>query len=767
VTIGLPAVAAHYAREQRQRAAGEALGNHAVVIGASIGGLLAARVLSDAYKSVTVIERDSLPSGDEGRRAVPQGYHAHGLIAGGTRALEELLPGFRDELIDDGAATVSAYSDMHFMARGHLFARAALGWTTITASRPFIEGHLRRRILALENVSVRQRCEVAELTATADRRRVTGVRIRARDDDGDEETLAADLVLAASGRSARVPAWLEELGYGRPQEDTLRIDLTYASRRYRLPPGALGDKVILRGMPIGVPRGMALVAQENGLWLLTLAGYGSDRPPAEEDGFLDFLQTVAEPHMLAAVRAGEPVDEIVSYRFPANLRRRYERMRRFPEGLLVIGDSICSFNPQYGQGMTVAALEAAALQRALRRGTGGLRRRYLRATTKIVDHAWQMAITSDLAQPQVEGRRPFSWRLTNAYTERLVQAAAVDGEVTAAFARVSGMLERPPKLFSPAIARRVLGKRRPGPPPWPGRPLRTPVRRRTIGVDGVATPLREAGPSDACDAVVFVHGAPGSGADFEPLLAAAGQLGRAIAWDAPGFGRSEKPAGFDHTVSGHARFLGRTLETLGVERAHLVLHGFAGLWGLQWAASEPERLASVTLICSGVPLDYRWHPLARIWRMRRAGELLMRTLNRAAFGAGVRHGSHGRLPGALVDRMFNDLDRDTRDAILRLYQSVDDVAGAARQLAEALRSLRSPALVIWGRHDPYLPAALADRQREAFPGAQVHVLDGSGHWPFIDQADRVEQLLVGFLQQTGPGAPASVLAEEVHAYGAR
>jgi pimeloyl-ACP methyl ester carboxylesterase len=272
-------------------------------------------------------------------------------------------------------------------------------------------------------------------------------------------------------------------------------------------------------------------------------------------------------------------------------------------------------------------------------------------------------------------------------------------------------------------------------------------------VEGIATPLREAGPREASDAVVFVHGVPGSGADFEPLLAAAGKVTRAVAWDAPGFGRSDKPEGFDHTVSGHAAFIGRVLEDLGVERAHLVLHDFGGLWGLSWAAGETELLASVTLICAGLPLDYRWHALARMWRTPLAGELLMEMLTRAAFRASLRRGNPRPLPGALVDRMFNDLDRGTRRAILRLYRSVDDVAGEAWELADALRPLERPALVIWGRHDPSIPPALAHRQQEAFPAAETHLLEESGHWPFVDHADRVEQLLLGFLERTRDRRP--------------
>jgi pimeloyl-ACP methyl ester carboxylesterase/2-polyprenyl-6-methoxyphenol hydroxylase-like FAD-dependent oxidoreductase len=731
-----------------------ARGEHAVVIGASVAGLLAARVLAEAFENVTVVERDSLPKGDANRRAVPQGHHAHALIAGGQRALEELLPGFRDELIEAGAPTMSRFNDVNILIRGHELPRVALGETTITASRAFIEGHLRRRVLALGNVCLRERCEARGLIAACDRGRVNGVRLRRREGDVAGETLAADLVVAATGRSARVPAWLEELGYGRPKEDVLEVDLTYASRNYRLAPGTLTDQLTLRGTKPVSPRGMALFAQENDLWLLTLAGYGSHRPPTDEAGFTGFLEAVAPPHIVAALGEGEPVDEIATYRFSSNLRRRYERMRRFPDGLLVCGDAVCSFNPLYGQGMTVAALEAAALRAALVGGTPRLRRRYFAATKGIVDHAWQMATGGDLAVPEVEARRSWSWRLSNAYTERLLEAAEEDGDLTAAFARVSAMLARPSHLVRPSIARRVLAGGRDS-LLWPGRPLATPVQRRTLRVGSIATPLREAGPSDASEAVVFVHGVPGSGADFEPLLAAAGRLGRAVAWDAPGFGKADKPEGFEQSVEGHAGFLAEALEELGIERAHLVLHDFGGPWGLAWAAGEPERLASATLICTGADLGDRWHRAARIWRTPLAGELVMATLTRGRFRGALRRGNSPRLPAPFVDRMYEDLDRGTRGSILRLYRSVDDRAIRARELSSALRPLDVPALVIWGRHDPYLPHALAARQREAFPGAEVHVLEASGHWPFVDQGDRVEELLVGFLKRALAPRPAA------------
>jgi pimeloyl-ACP methyl ester carboxylesterase len=271
---------------------------------------------------------------------------------------------------------------------------------------------------------------------------------------------------------------------------------------------------------------------------------------------------------------------------------------------------------------------------------------------------------------------------------------------------------------------------------------------RELDVDGVRTQLRCAGPPTGSEAVVFVHGNPGSGADWEPLLAAVGDRGhRAVAWDAPGFGRARTPAGFAQTVDAHAMFIARALDTLAIRRAHLVLHDFGGPWALHWAAEHPDRFASAVLLGTGVLPGYRWHALARLWRTPLAGELFMATTTRPGFRLLLRRGNPRGLPPAFVDRMYDDFDRHTRRAVLELYRSVADVSAAGERLAAALRPLDRPALVLWGRHDPYLPATLAERQRDAFPHADIQILERSGHWPFADDPEAVERAVVPFLRE--------------------
>jgi pimeloyl-ACP methyl ester carboxylesterase len=266
-----------------------------------------------------------------------------------------------------------------------------------------------------------------------------------------------------------------------------------------------------------------------------------------------------------------------------------------------------------------------------------------------------------------------------------------------------------------------------------------------VVVAGVRSPVADrGGPSD--EAVVFVHGNPGSAWDWEQLVGEVSTFARAIALDMPGFGTADKPRDFPYTVRGGAKHLGGALEALRVRRAHLVLHDFGGAWGLAWAAGSPRHLASVTLINTGLLLDYRWHRIARVWRTPVLGELLMLVITRQAFVRSLVNAKPRGLPRPFVERMYTHYDRHTRRAVLRLYRATDP-SRSSGALSAALRAIDPPALVIWGKHDPYLPVGLAFRQREVLPRAEVLVLEESGHWPFIDAEAEVTSALVSFLRR--------------------
>lgn len=275
-----------------------------------------------------------------------------------------------------------------------------------------------------------------------------------------------------------------------------------------------------------------------------------------------------------------------------------------------------------------------------------------------------------------------------------------------------------------------------------------PLQQSSLTACGVRTRVLQGGPNlKATEAVVFVHGNPGSGEDWRQLMQAVAPHGRVIAIDMPGFGKADKPEQYPYSVEGGAAFLTEALKALGVLRAHLVLHDFGGPWGLMWAAMNPMALASVTLINTGVLIGYRWHFMARIWRTPILGELQQMLTTRSGFKWVMGIGCPRGLPEAFINRMYDDLDRGTKRAILKLYRATDDKDERAQVLSNMLKPLNPPTLVVWGAADPYLPVRLAEQQKETFPKAQVVLLPQSGHFPFADDPQGVANAVVPFLQQ--------------------
>ncbi len=272
------------------------------------------------------------------------------------------------------------------------------------------------------------------------------------------------------------------------------------------------------------------------------------------------------------------------------------------------------------------------------------------------------------------------------------------------------------------------------------------VTTRDVRVSGVRSPVRESGPRDATEAVVFVHGNPGSGEDFADLLPPAGDLGRTIAPDMPGYGKADRPRDFDYTVEGYARHLDGLLSETGITRAHLVLHDFGGAWGLAWAAAHPDRVASLTLLNVGVMPGYKWHKFARIWRTPILGELFQLTATRGAFKALVNADNPKPFPDAFLDRMYDDSDWPMKRAVLALYRATDDIGALTERYGNALKPLSLPALVIWGDGDKFLPLRYAEIQKSYFD-AEVHLVPGAGHWPMIDEPARVRELTLPFLKK--------------------
>ncbi|OBI86945.1 FAD-dependent oxidoreductase [Mycobacterium asiaticum] len=425
----------------------ESKGN-AVVLGAGIAGLLAARVLADFYGDVTVVERDVLPNGPLNRRGVPQGGLPHIPAARATQSMEKLFPGFLADLVAGGARVWNDgdLSRLCMNFGGHQLLRSGSipdpeSIVVHYAHRPFLEWQLRRRVQAIPNVSFAEAHDAVRLTSTGQRGRVTGV-VLARRDSGAERTLATDLVVDATGRGSRTPVFLEQLGYRRPPENELKVHVTYSGLPIYVAPGSLRENITLTAAEPNRPLAFAMFAGENDNYMLavqTLAGHSA---PTDRSSLFACLTGVAPPHVLAAARSAEPLADVMQYKFPANRWRRYDKLTHTPDGLIVMGDAMCTFNPLYGQGMSIAAIEALILRDCLRHGDDNLPRQFFRRAAKEVGVAWQMAVSSDLALPQIAGKRTASVRIRNAVVDRMVTAAQTDPLVFQRFLHLMNMVGR-------------------------------------------------------------------------------------------------------------------------------------------------------------------------------------------------------------------------------------------------------------------------------------------------------------------------------------
>lgn len=441
---------------------GTYVGDRAVVLGASVSGLLAAHLLAEVYRDVTVVDRDVLSGGDSGpRRTVPQGRHIHGLLARGQQVLEELFPGITKELGELGVPVVDFGTGLRWYFKGRPIEKAETGLICISAERPLLEERIRERVRALSNVTLVERTDILGLTASPGNSRVTGVRVQPAD-GGEERVLDADLVVDASGRGSRAARWLQEFGYPQVPQDRVQIDLTYTTVDLKspLPVDPIGDGagLVCVASPAD-PRG-ATLARLRDRYSLSLYGLMGIRPPTDRKGFLAYARSLPVPEIHEAVERAEMITEPVSMHFPANVRYRYERMSRLPDGLLVMGDAACVFNPIYAQGMTVAAIESLVLRKHLGNGRPPQPREFFRDLSAVIDAPWDMAVGGDLGFPGIEGRRTLKVRMGNFYIPRLQSAAVKDGALSDAFLRAAGLVDPPEALMRPAVISRVFRQMR-------------------------------------------------------------------------------------------------------------------------------------------------------------------------------------------------------------------------------------------------------------------------------------------------------------------
>ncbi|MEV5711725.1 hypothetical protein [Actinoallomurus sp. NPDC052274] len=444
---------------------------HAIVVGGSMAGLLAARVLTAHFERVTLVERDPFPAEPVFRPGVPQSPHLHVLWTRGREIVEALFPGLEDTLRAAGAEEVRVPADVLWLT--------SAGWRErfdvtrlLTFSRPLLDWAVRNRLTGPPD-GARKPIDVL------DGHRVTGLVPHGRDVAGvvlgDEGELRADLVVDATGRASRAPEWLARLGHPAPPETRVDPLLGYASRCYAIPPGfSPGWKALyLQADPPATRRTGGLFPQEGGRWICSLSGAGRDYGPAGETAFLEFAKGLRSPVLYEAIRDAEPLTPIVAFRRTANHRRHYDRLPSWPRGFIVTGDAACAFNPIYGQGMSVAAVAALTLDRCLREARPGFERRFQRGAARSAAGAWLVATGEDLRYREtVAAPLRLRTRVINAYVDEVVATANVDPLVCERLVHVLALMAAPTSLFAPAVLARVAANRvrRPAPISMPTRP---------------------------------------------------------------------------------------------------------------------------------------------------------------------------------------------------------------------------------------------------------------------------------------------------------
>jgi 2-polyprenyl-6-methoxyphenol hydroxylase-like FAD-dependent oxidoreductase len=485
------------------------VGEHAVVIGGAIGGLAAARSLSSRFARVTVIDRDELPDDARDRQGVAHGKHAHLLLIAGRLELEKLFPGLTKELIAGGAVPFDPARDQLFVQGGGERIRYDSGMLAISLSRAFLESTLRRRVAALPNVEIRDRTAACGLAGASGR--VTGVEIE------DGEPLTADLVIDATGHGGgRADRWLEKLGCPAPKIDTVKVNVGYTTRLLRRRDGDLPDGALVALVAPTAPhqkRAAAAIPIEGDRWIVTIGEWHREELAVDPAGFAEFAASLPVPYVADLIAGAEPIGDVAARQFPASRRRYFERLSRVPHGYLALGDAICSFNPLYGQGMTVAALEALELGECLDRFGAvsvDMAREYYRATGALVDTPWMMATGGDFAYPETTGRKPRGIDLLNRYMRRVVQASHVSPEIHRVVLEVQHMLTPPSALLRPGTVIRSLRAAR-----------RSPARARPATPTGAPDepPAETPGESPAGAPDETAAGAPSeppAGAPDEP-----------------------------------------------------------------------------------------------------------------------------------------------------------------------------------------------------------------------------------------------------------
>lgn len=438
----------------------------AIIIGGSIAGLLTARVLSDHFEEVLVIERDKLADKPVPRRGVPQSGQTHSIHQKGAEIIQELFPDLTWDFEHAGVIPCDLGSEMRWLFFGEWMKPNRSDVFVHWCDRPQLEWQIRQRVQAMPNVQLLDDCQVVELLTDASKEQVTGVTVRLPKEMGGKRPYMANLVVDACGRGSRVSQWVKQLDYPEVPVSEVKINLGYASGIFQLLENSNPDwKALLISAKPGLSQKLGLIYRmPNNQIKVLLAGWFGDHPPTDLEAYLQFARSLPQPDIYETLRTAKPLAPIKAYKLQSNKWNHFESAAKWPEGLCVVGDAVCSFNPSFGQGMTVAALHAVALgeqvQKLNHQGKGlaasGLSRRFQKEAAKIVNNPWMITTGEDLRFQEAEGPRPFSLPIIQNYLAQVFEIAHTNPAVAKQFFEVMTFMKEPPAFFQPVVLVPVL-----------------------------------------------------------------------------------------------------------------------------------------------------------------------------------------------------------------------------------------------------------------------------------------------------------------------
>lgn len=744
----------------------------AVVIGGSISGLLTARILADHFEQVLILERDITPTEPVPRKGVPQSFHSHLLMAQGVKILDQLFPGFCEQLKARGAAEIDLLADYLAQTEGDVWIpRFQSGVLSYGCTRNLIETLLRERLGDFPQVQYQDKCQVVGLKTGLSQKAVAAVISRFR--GGYERQIPAQLVVDASGRGSKAPQWLQSIGYDKPEE--IRIDplLTYGSRAYKIPDNFEHD---WKGIALGAqgadnPRSAILVTVEDNRWLVTFGGYGEVQPAQEEEGFLDFAHQLRSPVLYEALLAAEPLTPIYRYKGTINRRRYFEKLSRWPDNFIVIGDAACAFNPTHGKGITNAALSALCLHQTLESHSPhtlkGFSFKFQKQLAKVNEDTWSEVLDRDSHLHTVQ-HQPSFWSLNQLLRPYLLEVFTAAQSNPQIFQKVleivhqlrpkTSLFERdvllevakqtviPKSLQKPINRDSTIPKRQPS-----LQELEQNLQHRYIYTNGIRLHYVTQGEGPL---VVLLHGFPEFWYSWRHQIPELAQHFKVVALDLRGYNDSDKPKDAKgYHITELMKDIQGVIKGLGYDDCILGGHDWGGAIAWSFAHRYPEMLEKLIVMNMPHPaafseaLQSNPQQMLKSWyipffQLPLLPELLMQAEDYRAITSTFSDGVSNKHAFSPTDiEIFKDAaaKRGALAAMLNYYRSNSDL------FQQDWETLEIPTLMLWGVDDAVLGKELTFSTTNYVRHLQIKYLENCSHWTQQEQPELVNHYMKEFL----------------------